>query len=90
MLPFLFNMREIARHYLLFIHCHLLIVSYGCLGWGTCSSAACDMTLCFISLTAQTHLPCRSEPNSFVGVGWGAMDFFPLSPNDSTVRCCEG
>lgn len=49
-----------------------------------------QLTLLFISLTAQTHLLCRSEPNSFAGAGWGAMDFFPLSPNDSTVRCYEG
>lgn len=38
------------------------------------------MTLCFISLTAQTHLLCRSEPNSFACVGWGAIDFFFFPP----------
>lgn len=46
--------------------------------------------LCFNCLTVRAHLLCRSESNSFAGDGWGAMDFFPLSPNDSTVRCYEG
>lgn len=80
------------------IYSHLRIVSYG--WFARALAALLPVIWRSPSPLAHWHLLCRSEPNSFAGVGWGAMDFSPpftqwqhgevlweLGANELTLQC---